>query len=554
MVLNHERSLQIARVASLVASTAISLACGTNYVYSAYAPQLAERLHLSATESNLIGLFGNLGMYLAGIPSGMLVDNRGPRLPILMGSAFLCMGYFPIHLTMRNGRGYMGVPALCFFSTLTGVGSCCSFGGALKMAALNWPHHRGTATAIPLAAFGLSAFFFSSLSSWLFPGNTADFLLLLSLATSGIILIGFFFCRIVPVKVPAKGTYATLPTADPDNTRLHRAKSVSRHSGRYYLFDEELGTSTVDRIRAGGSPSLVDSESICVSIPNPDPASDETSSRFSLSSTSSLIEATGDVGIGSSDRGGCIHRDDGSDNRSCHVDIRGWALVRSIDFWLLFTILGTFTGVGLMTINNVGHNAQALWSAFDPSKSPEFVQHRQNLHVSILSTCSFSGRILSGISSDILVKKHRIQRLWLVICSSVLFFFGQLSGLTVSNPNYLWLVSMFNGIGYGMLFGVFPTIVSEAFGVHGLSTNWGAMTAAAGLYGNILNLFYGRVYDDHSILKGDNMECTLGLKCYRNAYLISLLAVFVGVSATVVGIRRKNMMMAVDSKSAGAKA
>jgi hypothetical protein len=113
---------------------------------------------------------------------------------------------------------------------------------------------------------------------------------------------------------------------------------------------------------------------------------------------------------------------------------------------------------------------------------------------------------------------------------------------------------MFNGIGYGMLFGVFPTIVSEAFGVHGLSTNWGAMTAAAGLYGNILNLFYGRVYDDHSILKGDNMECTLGLKCYRNAYLISLLAVFVGVSATVVGIRRKNMMMAVDSKSAGAKA
>jgi hypothetical protein len=359
-------------------------------------------------------------------------------------------------IAMRNGRGYMGVPALCFFSTLTGVGSCCSFGGALKMGKsfhlhtrYNSAHKKFSCTELASPSWNryshstgslwIERFFFSSLSSWLFPGNTADFLLLLSLATSGIILIGFFFCRIVPVKVPAKGTYATLPTADPDNTRLHRAKSVSRHSGRYYLFDEELGTSTVDRIRAGGSPSLVDSESICVSIPNPDPASDETSSRFSLSSTSSLIEATGDVGIGSSDRGGCIHRDDGSDNRSCHVDIRGWALVRSIDFWLLFTILGTFTGVGLMTIkyfflflffffldrlliiylySNVGHNvceiiffliyvdtnvvlggggfqAQALWSAFDPSKSPEFVQHRQNLHVSILSTCSFPAESLA---------------------------------------------------------------------------------------------------------------------------------------------------------------
>jgi hypothetical protein len=38
MVLNHERSLQIARVASLVASTAISLACGTNVFFNPSGP------------------------------------------------------------------------------------------------------------------------------------------------------------------------------------------------------------------------------------------------------------------------------------------------------------------------------------------------------------------------------------------------------------------------------------------------------------------------------------------------------------------------------------
>jgi len=34
---------------------------------------------------------------------------------------------------MVNGQGYLSVGALCFFSTLTGIGSCCSFGCALKM-------------------------------------------------------------------------------------------------------------------------------------------------------------------------------------------------------------------------------------------------------------------------------------------------------------------------------------------------------------------------------------------------------------------------------------
>ena len=66
-----ERSLRLARVVSVGAATIISLACGTNvrangmlerswtlmigqYVYSAWAPQFAERLKLSSTESNLI--------------------------------------------------------------------------------------------------------------------------------------------------------------------------------------------------------------------------------------------------------------------------------------------------------------------------------------------------------------------------------------------------------------------------------------------------------------------------------------------------------------------
>lgn len=35
-------------------------------MYSAYAPQLASRLHISSTTVNLIGLAGNFGMYTSG--------------------------------------------------------------------------------------------------------------------------------------------------------------------------------------------------------------------------------------------------------------------------------------------------------------------------------------------------------------------------------------------------------------------------------------------------------------------------------------------------------
>jgi len=33
-----------------------------------------------------------------GIPSGLLVDNKGPRPPLLIGAICLFVGYYPIHL------------------------------------------------------------------------------------------------------------------------------------------------------------------------------------------------------------------------------------------------------------------------------------------------------------------------------------------------------------------------------------------------------------------------------------------------------------------------
>lgn len=177
-----------------------------------------------------------------GIPIGMLVDAKGPRSAVIIGVLFLAAGYFPLHQAFDRGSGSM--PLLCLFSFMTGLGGCAAFAAAIKTSALNWPHHRGTATGFPLAAFGLSAFFFSMLAAYVLPGSTGHFLLTLACGTSGIVLVSFFFLRVLP-----HPHYAAVPRRPDglgrsDSNRLHKTRSNdSKHRAERVV--EEPGRSSM---------------------------------------------------------------------------------------------------------------------------------------------------------------------------------------------------------------------------------------------------------------------------------------------------------------------
>lgn len=239
---NPEATHKTTRILSVVAGTCIALACGTNYAYSAWAPQFAERLSLSATQSNLIGNAGNIGMYATGIPAGLLIDSRGPRWGVLLGAIALACGYFPLRTAYDNGAGSMSVGALCFFGFLTGMGSCSAFSAAIKVCATNWPRHRGTATAFPLSGFGLSAFAFTTISGFAFPDDTSSYLLLLAVGTFVMVFTGMIFLRIIPPATP----YEAVPTDERpgakrnDSNPMHRTRSShSRHSSKGSMHAEE---------------------------------------------------------------------------------------------------------------------------------------------------------------------------------------------------------------------------------------------------------------------------------------------------------------------------
>lgn len=309
----------------------------------------------------------------------MFIDHQslGPRPAVMGGAILLGVGYFPLHRAYASGTG--SVPWFCFCSFLTGFGSCMAFLAAVKTSAVNWPHHRGTATAFPLAAFGLSAFFFSFLGALLFPGDPSSFLELLSWGAFSLTFLGFFFLK----TYAPSASYQAVPDSDADGSRSQRLRRTSCSA-------DEPGTLPV----ANTSTAQQGQSAI---ITNDDSVPDETSSLMSSSSSTHRQTQANSVV---------------DDDRSHRVDIRGLKLLGSLDFWQLFSIMTILAGVGLMTIkyvspsfistspltspSNIGNDANALWKHFNPKVGESFLVHRQQMHVSILSVCSFIGRLLSG--------------------------------------------------------------------------------------------------------------------------------------------------------------
>lgn len=271
-------------------------------------------------------------MYITGVPVGILVDTKGPRPSVVLGAILLALGYFPLHAAYDNGAA--SVFGMCLASFSSGMGGCAAFAAAIKTSALNWPHHRGTATAFPLAGFGLSAFFFSMISQFVFPGDTGDFLMLLASGTFGMVAVSFFFLRVLPH--PSTSSYSALPANDGTGSNsLHRTKSEdSKH--RSAVLDGEPGMSAPQELTPykGG---VLKQRELDIEAPEVSQDSDESSSLMSQSSVGSLGRASSPL-------------EDDIDKKRPHVDIRGFKMLPMTEFWQLFSLMGILTGIGLMTI------------------------------------------------------------------------------------------------------------------------------------------------------------------------------------------------------------
>lgn len=134
-----------------------------------YAPQLSGKLGLSSTQANIVGLGGNLGVYLTGPIWGKIIDVHGPRMPLISAAILTFIGYqsvrlfylgvFPIRSEPNDPASPFRVALLALALFATGTAGSSGLGSAMNTVARSFPDKtRASATGAVLAGFGLSAF------------------------------------------------------------------------------------------------------------------------------------------------------------------------------------------------------------------------------------------------------------------------------------------------------------------------------------------------------------------------------------------------------------
>ncbi|KAJ1305541.1 hypothetical protein OPQ81_000546 [Rhizoctonia solani] len=142
--------------------------------------------------------------------AGSRIEGGGPKFPLFAASILLFLGYGGISFLFSNSIPQVNIPNSWPLTPLVSALTLCSFatgvaGSAGIISAMNAgvrvteDKYHASATGGINSSFGLSAFFFSTLARELFPGRTGAFLSVLCFGAGGAVLLGAIFVRPPPV-------------------------------------------------------------------------------------------------------------------------------------------------------------------------------------------------------------------------------------------------------------------------------------------------------------------------------------------------------------------
>ncbi|KAH3661730.1 hypothetical protein OGAPHI_005908 [Ogataea philodendri] len=203
-------------------------------------------------------------------------------------------------------------------------------------------------------------------------------------------------------------------------------------------------------------------------------------------------------------------------------------------YWLLsnktficyFFLSALYCGTGQVYIFGVGFIVKAQLNPLVGFYSSKISAY-QALQVSILSLCNFLGRIVSGVVSDFLHKKLKLQRLWVITVFVIVGICAALSLLVFDTPQTLSLSSGLYGLCYGAIYGAMPAILAESFGSRHFATTWSVHGTGSVVAFLLLSNYFGRAYDSQSEYIEDGQgkiirACMHGNRCYYNVFTVNV--------------------------------
>jgi len=111
-------------------------------------PGLSERFHLTPNQNGVIAFAQALGLMIASVGVGPLIDNEGKKIGLIIGLALIAVAL----VSLPKARGYGSIIALFF---LLGLGGGVVVTGANALVSDVAEAHRGTALNLVNLFFGL---------------------------------------------------------------------------------------------------------------------------------------------------------------------------------------------------------------------------------------------------------------------------------------------------------------------------------------------------------------------------------------------------------------
>jgi fucose permease len=167
-------------------------------------PDLSERFHLTPAQNGTIATAQAIGLMIASLAVGPLLDTQGDKIGILLGLVFIAIALFGL----PRSRGYGSIVFLLF---LLGIGGGIVVTGANALTSAVSTEHRATALNLVNLFFGLGGLLTPFISANLFKRNW----LRLCYTVAVLTVVVAVYQIAVPMPAPTTGNGFVLTQAGP---------------------------------------------------------------------------------------------------------------------------------------------------------------------------------------------------------------------------------------------------------------------------------------------------------------------------------------------------
>jgi len=167
-------------------------------------PDLSERFHLTPAQNGTIATAQAIGLMIASLAVGPLLDAQGDKIGILLGLVFIAIALFGL----PRSRGFGSIVFLLF---LLGIGGGIVVTGANALTSAVSTEHRATALNLVNLFFGLGGLLTPFISANLFKRNWVRLCYTIAVVT---VLVAVYQIA-VPMPAPAGGSGSIFTQAGP---------------------------------------------------------------------------------------------------------------------------------------------------------------------------------------------------------------------------------------------------------------------------------------------------------------------------------------------------